>query len=369
MKLKLPFPNLSFHSVKRLRKYWLTLAFVFGFLVDTITLNRVDQVFDNIVLLNYVILSMVGLLILYSAAAGKFPWRGDLAKRYAPLLVQFAFGGLLSGMLIFYGRSGAWTDSWLFLLIILIVIIGNEVIKKRTGLLIFNLAILFIGLFSYVVLIVPVLTGHMGSLVFIGSGLLALLIMYGFVRLLGLIIPRFISLHKRFVIFTIGLIFLILNGLYFTNIIPPIPLSLKEVGIFHQVTRETDGSYTLVYEDGPWWRPFKHSDNVIRAVVAEPDIYCFAAVFAPVRLSTDIFHNWEYYDETVSGWVTKDRLSYRIEGGSANGFRGFTKIRNYHNGRWRCSIETGRGQVLGRELFKVESVVPKRDLVVRVSQP
>jgi len=342
---------------------------VFGFLVDTITLNRVDQVFDNIVLLNYVILSMAGLLILYSAAAGKFPWRGDLAKRYAPLLVQFAFGGLLSGMLIFYGRSGAWTDSWLFLLIILIVIIGNEVIKKRTGLLIFNLAILFIGLFSYVVLIVPVLTGHMGSLVFIGSGLLALLIMYGFVRLLGLIIPRFISLHKRFVIFTIGLIFLILNGLYFTNIIPPIPLSLKEVGIFHQVTRETDGSYTLVYEDGPWWWPFKHSDNVIRAVVAEPDIYCFAAVFAPVRLSTDIFHNWEYYDETVSGWVTKDRLSYRIEGGSVNGFRGFTKIRNYHNGRWRCSIETSRGQVLGRELFKVESVVPKRDLVVRVSQP
>ena len=132
---------------------------------------------------------MVCLLILYSAAAGKFPWRGDLAKRYAPLLVQFAFGGLLSGMLIFYGRSGAWTDSWPFLLIILTVIIGNEVIKKRTGLLIFNLAILFIGLFSYVVLIVPVLTGYMGSLVFIGSGLLALLIMYGFVRLLGLIIP------------------------------------------------------------------------------------------------------------------------------------------------------------------------------------
>ena len=175
------------------------------------------------------------------------------------------------------------------MLIILTVIIGNEVIKKRTGWLIFNLAILFIGLFSYVVLIIPVLTGYMGSLVFIGSGLLALLAMYGFVRLLGLIIPRFIALHKRSVIFTIGLIFFILNGLYFTNIIPPIPLSLKEIGIFHQVTREADGSYALVYEDGAWWWPFKQSDNIIRAMVAEPDIYCFAAVFAPVRLSTDIF--------------------------------------------------------------------------------
>ncbi len=350
----------------RARKYWLTVAFCFGFALDTFTLNQVDQIFDNIVLLTYVVLAMASLLILYSAVAGRFPWRYcSLAKRYAPFLVQFSFGGLLSGILIFYSRSGSWLESWPFLLIILLVIVSNEVIGNRVQLLIFNLAILFIGLFSYMVLIVPVLTSYMGPLVFVGSGLLALLIIYGFIRLLRLIIPRFMALQQRAVVFTVGFIFFALNGLYFTNTIPPIPLSLKEIGIFHQVERLPNGNYQLTYEDGGWWQFFKRSDNIVRTQTGSY-IYCFAAVFAPTRLETDIFHHWEHYDPVQSKWVTHDRISYHIEGGVAHGFRGYTKIKNHRPGTWRCRVETARGQVLGRELFTIENEAPVRDLVIKV---
>lgn len=340
--------------MQRVRRYWLTIAFFLGFIVDNITLNNVEQLFDNIVLASYVVLAMASLLVLYAAAAEKLPERiCPFARKYAPLLVQFSFGGLLSGMLIFYGRSGSWFESWPFLLIILAVIAGNELIRERSRRLIFNLGILFIGLFSYVVLVVPVISGVMGAWVFVGSGLLALFIMYWFVRLLNRIVPRFLGLHLRSVVFTIGMLFATLNFFYFANIIPPIPLSLKDVGIYHSVIYfEDTNTYQLTYEKQEWWDFFQDSDDTFHAEPGD-NIFCFASVFAPTRLQTDIFHRWERYDESAGAWVEHARLSYPIQGGRSDGYRGHTLIRNYEEGVWRCRVETARGQVLGSEKFEV----------------
>jgi len=346
----------------RYKKHWLTIAFVLGFVVDNITLNRVDQLFDNLVLATYVILAMASLLVLYAASAEKLPERFiHPGRKYAPLVTQYAFGGLLSGMLIFYGRSGDWLQSWPFLLIILAVIYGNETIRNRTSRLIFNVAVLFVGFFSYIVLVIPVITGFMGPWVFVGSGLLALIIMYGFVRLLKMIVPRFIEVHARPLIFTIGAIFITFNTLYFTNIIPPIPLSLKDVGIYHGVVRFDTGEYRLTYEKPAWWQFLRDSDKTFHYESGD-NIFCFASVFAPTRLETDIFHRWEYYDDEEKKWVTRSRLSYPISGGRGQGFRGYTLIHNYQDGEWRCTVETARGQVLGRERFTVESGVKSEEV-------
>jgi hypothetical protein len=362
--------NLTFYKVTKekmykVRRHWLTIAFLLGFVIDNITLNRVDQVFDNIVLLSYVILAMVSLLVLYAATAGKLPERIlARARTYAPLLVQFSFGGLLSGMLIFYGRSGTVIDSWPFILMILIVIYGNETIRDRAQRLVFNLAMLFVGLFSYIALVIPVLTGLMGPWIFVGCGVLSLMIMYWFIRLLRRIIPNFIQMQMRAVIFTIGLLFVSLNVLYFTNIIPPIPLSLKDVGIYHNVIKFDTGEYQLTYEKSDWWQLFRNSDDEFRYEPGD-NIYCFASVFAPTRLATDIYHRWEYYDEKSKDWIEHGRFSYAIEGGRGSGFRGYTLVKNYQEGRWRCSVETERGQVIGRTSFEVVGG-ERKELVSRV---
>lgn len=350
--------------ISYLKRYWLTIAFLLGFLLDNVTLNRVDQVFDNVILFIYVNLAMISLLLLYAGTADKLPEViGGYAKKYAPLLLQFSFGGLLSGMLIFYGRSGSWLESWPFLFVILVVILGNEIIKNRASRLIFNLSVLFIGLFSYVVLVIPVLTGKMGEWVFVGSGLLALMIMYGFVRLLYKIVPRFLTIHMRSIVFSIGIIFSAFNFLYFSNIIPPIPLSLKDVGIYHSIVRFDNGIYQMKYEKGAWYEFFKNSDTVFHAQDGD-NIYCFAAVFAPTRLEVDVYHRWERYNEESKEWVDHGRYSYAIAGGRGDGFRGYTLIKNYSEGEWRCSVETGRGQVIGRVKFEIDSGEP-RELVVR----
>ncbi len=335
--------------------HWLTTAFILGFIVDSLTLNRVDELFDNIILFSYVVLAMVSILFLYAGIAERFSERvNQFLKTKSPFLMQYAFGGLLSGMLIFYGRSSSLEDSWLFILIILGVIFGNETIKDRASRLVYNLVIFFIGLFAYVVLVVPVFLGKMGPWIFVGSGFIALFIMYLFLGLLTKIVPNFVQLQKRNVVFIIGLIYVTLNFLYFSNIIPPIPLSLKHVGVYHNVIRYEDGSYELTYEKPKWWEWYQKSDTAFHYSKGD-NIYCYASVFAPARLETKVFHKWEYYDEESGAWTEHGRYAYTIQGGRGDGYRGYTQISSFREGTWRCTVETERGQVIGKESFTVES--------------
>lgn len=340
------------------RHHWLTVAFLLGFILDNLTLNRVDQLFDNVILFSYVILAMISIILLYAGTAERFGERvNHFLKTKSPILMQYAFGGLLSGMLIFYGRSSSLVDSWPFMLLIIGVIYGNETIKNRGQRLVYNLVIFFVGLFAYVILVVPVLLGKMGPWIFVGSGILALGIMYFFMRILERVVPNFILLQKRSVVFIIGLIYLTLNVLYFTNVIPPIPLSLKEVGIYHSVVHDTEkDTYILQYEKPEWWEWYRNSDKTFHYANGE-HVYCFASVFAPARLNTKIYHRWQYYDASVGEWIDHGRYSYGIQGGRGEGYRGYTEIENYREGKWRCIVETERGQVVGKETFTIASGV------------
>jgi hypothetical protein len=351
--------------VHHLKRHWLTLAFVGGFISDFLLLNQVDSLFDNFVLLFYVLLAMVSIIALYAGAAGRLSEKlTPYFRAYSPVVMQYALGGLMSGMLIFYGRSSSFVDSWPFLLIIAGIIYLNETVHDRSSRLVLTLSMFFIGLFSYVILVIPTFTGYMGAWVFVGSGLLALLIMYGFLRALAIVIPNFIALQMRAVVFVIGTIFAVLNFLYFLNIIPPIPLSIKDIGVYHSVVRFENGDYQLKYEKGAWWEFWKRSDDVFHPGPGD-NVFCFTRVFTPTRLNTEIYHRFEYYDQE-KGWVTHARVHYPIFGGRNDGYRGYSQIGNFHDGVWRCTVETARGQVLAREKFEIDSTVPVDELVTRV---
>jgi hypothetical protein len=346
------------------RHHFLTTMFVLGFVVDNLTLNQVDQTFDNLILALYVFLAMTGILTLYAGATERMGERASrFARTWSPALIQYSFGGLLSGMLIFYGRSSALFESWPYLLFILIAIVGNETIKNRDQRLVYNLAIFFIGLFSYVVLMIPVWSGKMGAIIFLASGWLAVVIMYWYFKLLTWVVPNFILLQKRTVVFVIGLIYVTFNVFYFANIIPPIPLSLKSLGIYHSVVRFENDTYSLTYEKPAWYLPLRKSDQTFHYSAGD-NIFCYASVFAPGKISTDIYHKWEYYDTEKGEWTEHARLPYPIKGGRGDGFRGYTVIESVREGKWRCTVETARGQALGRESFTVVAG-PKAELITR----
>lgn len=331
---------------KFVREHWLTVSFVLGFCTDVILLNQIDNIVDNLILLFYAVLASCSLLLFYVGVAQKAPPKSSrFFVKYMPLLMQYSFGGLLSGMLIFYGRSGDLISSAPYLLLIIGVIFGNELIGKRSDKLVFHLALYFIGLFSYIVLVMPVIFGKMGDLIFFLSGIAALIIVTLVVQMLYVIIPVFMKQNTQRVILTIGFIYVGLNTLYFSNIIPPIPLSLTELEIVHSAVKQQSGSYRVVEEVQPIWRNLPFIKPIIHPT--EGSIACFARVYAPTRLETDIFHRWEYKDEN-GNWQERLHLDYPIAGTNEGGYRGYTTVTTSREGEWRCKVETRRGQVLGQ---------------------
>lgn len=340
-------------AFRKAKQHWLTVAFLLGFITDYILLNRVDDLFDNLVLLFYAVLASMSLMLFYAGIAERGPqFFYNFLKKFAPILMQYAFGGLLSGMLIFYGRSGDWLASWPFYLLIITVVVGNEFIGKRSDKLIYHLILYFIGIFSYVVLVIPVLLGKMGDAIFILSGLIALAWVTFVVQALFRIIPNFMTLNTKRVIVALGGVYIGINVLYFTNAIPPIPLSLTKLEVVQSVNRIADGDYRIETEDHPWYTDLPFFYPTLHPVGGS--IACFARVYAPTNLSTQIFHRWEYQDENGS-WREQFRLGYPIAGSNEGGYRGYTILQNYRSGMWRCSVETERGQVLGRGVFKVDT--------------
>lgn len=349
----------SHEQKQRLKHWWVTIAFVGGFVLDVLTLGRVDQLFAMATLGAHVVNAGTSLAFLYAAATDKLPegFR-RLVLRFAPLLVQFSFGSLLSGTLVFYAQSGSWSVSWPFFVLVLGVMVGNEMVRNRTQMLLFNLAIFFLGIFSYCILFIPVILKSMGAIIFLASGGVALLMVTGYIRLLRRIIPNFMELHFRGIVFSLGMTFVLLNFLYFGNVIPPIPLALKHIDVYHSVAR-VDGAYVRTYEKAPFWKFWREADTTYHRSTSEP-VYCFASVFAPTAFSLDIYHQWQYKDPE-KGWVDHSRIQYPVSGGGEDGYRGYSMIENVREGKWRCIVETKRGQALGQVTFKVvsgESQVP-----------
>lgn len=345
-----------------LKHHWLTIAFVMGFMTDLILLNQIDNLFDNLILLFYVSLATISMLLLYVGVSEKGPrFLVRFFNWSSPMIMQYAFGGLLSGMLIFYGRSGDWFSSAPFLLLIVFVIFGNEMIGKRSDKLIYHITLYFIGLFSYVVMVLPVLTGKMGDGMFVLSGLIALMLVIFVVQLLYRIVPHFMALNTKRVILSIGSVYVLFNIFYFTSIIPPIPLSLTTLDVVQSVDTmmAADGgkSYRVTYELQPWYRKIPFVDDVLHP--AHSSIACFARVYAPTKLSTTIYHRWEYKDVNGDWAQYGDRIGYAIAGSNQVGYGGYTRIANFTSGIWRCSVETERGQVLGRREVKVVVGAPK----------
>ena len=140
-------------------------------------------------------------------------------------------------------------------------------------------------------------------------------------------------------------------------------MSLTHIEIAHSVSRGTDGAYRITSEQQPWWR--EHTPIQVVINPSQSYIACFARVYAPTRLTTDIYHHWEYKND-AGEWVEQFRLSYPISNTNIRGYRGYTQIASFTEGEWRCSVKTERGQVLGRKAVTIDLDKQRGELVTRV---
>lgn len=346
-------------------RHWLTVVFLGGFVTDYILLNRIDDTLDNIILLLYVVLATVSIVLFYLGVAERLDWKlSGRLRHYMPMVMQYAFGGLLSGMLIFYGRSGDWFSSAPFFILVISVIVSNELLQKHSSRLVYNLSVYFFGVFSYFVLVIPVFLGKISSAIFVGSGIMALLLVLALIQVLKLIIPHFLKMQMRFLIFSIGSFYIVLNFLYFINVIPPIPLSLTQLEVYQSVERTSIGGYRITKEETPWYEYIPFVPDYFHPLAGQ-GASCFSRVYAPTKLETQIVHRWEYLDDN-GDWQDHYKQSYTITGKNEGGYRGFTTVTSVRDGKWRCVVENKRGQVLGKYRFVIDTTKLPKDLVTIV---
>ena len=150
-----------------------------------------------------------------------------------------------------------------------------------------------------------------------------------------------------------------MNALYFANIIPPIPLSLRESGVYHNIIRSGSG-YILEQERKTFFQKLIPGQTV--HVNQGERVYVYTAIFAPSDLKTRIYHHWEYYDKNKNDWVDRDRLSFNISGGRKLGYRGYSFKSAVEPGKWRVIAKTENGQVLGRVSFRIKGVEREREI-------
>jgi Protein of unknown function (DUF2914) len=342
------------------KKYQPVVAFFSGFTWDSLTLTRIDLLLDNTVMFSYIILA--GLFIyIFNRVEEKTIQQAIFLKYKAwyPNIIQFFFGGLFSGYVVYYFQSASITKNWLFILLLIVLLVSNEFIKNRLSNLTFQLGLFYLASFSFFIFYLPVLFETISPFIFILSGIVSSVFVAGLVYLLFKKIETALRPQLRQLIIALATIYLLFNIFYFSNIIPPVPLSLKEAGIYHNIEREGD-QYILQFEKGKWYQFFKDSDDIYH--YAEGDvIYCFASVFAPTNLDTRIYHHWQTYDEKQQEWLSTDRTNYPISGGRDAGYRGYSNKRNVKPGLWRVNVENEREQVLGRISFEI---VATQDTVI-----
>ena len=171
-----------------------------------------------------------------------------------------------------------------------------------------------------------------------------------FMRLLNWVSAARLGEVRWQIVLGVLAVFGAVNGLYFLNVLPPLPLAMQKAGVYHSIKRLGPVYYAMGEQQS--WHTYFGIPPVMHVQTGEP-LFVYTAVFAPIRLSTNIIHRWQRYDDAKKQWVTKETKPFVITGGRENGYRDYSKRKNPQPGLWRVDVDTVDGRLIGRVEFVV----------------
>ena len=135
------------------------------------------------------------------------------------------------------------------------LLIGNELLKNRYLVFVSHECIFYHALFLFI-FYVPIIAKEISPQMFLLSGGISIIITALFVCFISTVLREKIQSSMRTLILSIGSIYLAVNVMYFTNILPPIPLSSKRAGVYHDVHKAGE-DYVGVRESDRGWFDFE----------------------------------------------------------------------------------------------------------------
>lgn len=340
--------------------------FVAGFLFDTLAVGRIDSLHNVIHQATYLALcaAFIGLELRERHGGFTPPPRLQTAWKYQAGATHFMLGTLLNIYTLFYFKSASLAASFLFLCLLAALLAVNELRPFAGSAASMRMALFALCLASYFTYLVPMLLGAIGPWPFALSMLCAGAVGAGLAKLLGRRMPESAASLRREVARPFGGVLLAFSLLYALKAIPPVPLSLSYIGVYHDVRRD-DGKWVLVSQR-PRWRFWERGDQTFEARPGDR-IHCFVSVFSPTHFRETLRLRWQF-DDPLEGWKESDAIPLEIAGGRDEGYRGSTVKARYKPGRWRVRVETSDGRELGRidvKVVEASGPAPKARVLLR----
>jgi hypothetical protein len=316
--------------------------FAGGFGVDLVTLGRIDSGLMIAQQAAYLaVITAVLTHMLLEPAGATFRY-----ARQRTALVHFLLGALLSLYTLFFFKSASLLVSFAFLGVLVALLLANETRRFKALGLHFKFGLLALCHLCFFAAVVPMVVGSLG----VGVFLLSLLV--GCVPLVAIAAWLRFAPPTKQIVLPLGTVLLGFLVFYFFRLIPPVPLSIPFIGVYHGVERTAEG-YQLSHERAGW-RFWHNGDQRFRAQPGDR-VYVFFRVFSPARFSDQVLLRW-YWRERGKGWVLQDTIPIRIVGGREEGFRGYGVKAKYQPGAWKVQVETMDGREIGRVYFDVETI-------------
>jgi hypothetical protein len=324
-----------------------------GFAFDSWAFGQIDHPATQAVFIVYLLVAGIAIAAQHGLESRPEDRRPSPRTRAIFMFVtQFALGALLSGFCVFYIRSASVFASWPFLIFMAAVFIGQEVFRHYHSRLVFVALLLFFSVYSYAIMLVPMVIGRIGQIPFLLSGAVALGLFFLYMRALARLGHDRYRGARAQIAAGMAVIALVINAFYFLKVFPPLPLVLTDAGAYHQVRRNGADFQALAEEEPAAWRALFGTRPVLH-VQPRARLFLYSAVFAPRGLHARIVHEWQWLDAS-GAWSTQQRVGVPIAGGREDGFRFYTIKTAPRPGQWRVNIITDDGRSIGRLRFSVE---------------
>ena len=233
--------------------------------------------------------------------------------------------------------------------VIVLLMVFNDTFRHYFERPLVQISVYFFATISLFSLLLPFLFSSLSVWLFITACAASLIIFGAYIYYLPLFAKHLLPQRRPFFISIISIV-AVMNILYFTNIIPPIPLALREAGVYHSI-KNSNGRYTMSGEKENFLKTTLFGQTL--HINPTDKVYLYTAIFAPANLKTKIVHHWQFYDKNQKEWLDRGDLPFTINGGRKEGYKGYSWQSNLTEGKWRVFVESERGKVLAKVRFTV----------------
>lgn len=338
-------------SIARLAPWGTALAFAGGVAWDALTLVRIDRAADHALLAAYLVAVSVLVALERRVADDPEAWP-RLAPRAAWLTAgaQFFFGSLLSAYVVYFVKASWFGTSFVLLIGLAGLQFANEFRHGTLAGPAWRLGLLWLVHASFFLFFLPIAFGQSDR----GALWAAVLIASALTTGTAAAIRRQEAWPALARSVLLSLLLLAADAVH---LVPPVPLALLDLGIFHAITPqpagpggERDTVWALTWDMPASGVAWSRDDRVFHLRPGDR-AHAFTAIFAPAGEHVGIEHIWARWDGLR--WTTTDVIPLELHGGATSGWRTWSRKTNLVEGFWRVTVTTVGGRELGRTTFEV----------------